>query len=388
MNLATTERAARAKGQALVEFVIIVPLLILLLVAAVDFGRGFLGWLTINNMARVGANYAAMNPDGWPTNPTKQATYASLIDANSGLLNCTLENASPTPVFGATRNPGDLVRVDLDCDFTPATPLISLVIGSPISLSASSTFPIVGGCIANCGAGPAIPPPTGTTDDGCRTTPSLVGLSVNGARGAWVAAGFQSSNFSPATGEDTRTVAAQSITTPSGSPPCPSGKHIFLASVSVALEPITPPPPGATCLTVPNLVGSRVDTARGYWVGAGFVGVFTPATGSDDQIVQGQQSDPVSSPGDCREPDTTIQVTHGPAPAPPPPAPCKVPVLVDTNTAGATATWTGAGFAAANLFFEDKREFDIKSQFPVGNNYLSCTAKMAVSKNTNVKPPK
>jgi len=387
LRVPTTGTTLRAKGQALVEFVIVVPLLMLLLLGAIDFGRGFLGWLTINNMARVGANYAAMNPDGWPTNPIKQATYASLIAANSGTLNCTLDNPNPIPFFGASRNPGDLVRVEIDCYFTVATPLMDIVVGSPLKLSASSTFPITGGCIANCGAGPAIPPAPGTTDDGCRTAPFLVGLSVDGARAAWLTAGFQSANFSPATGDETRTVAAQSITRAAGSPTCLSGKHFFLASVSVTLEPVTPPPPGATCRTVPNLAGSRVDTARGYWGGAGFVGVFTPATGSDDRIVLGQQSDPLSSPGDCREPDTTMQVTHGPPPAPPPPAPCKVPVLVQTNTAGSTAVWTAAGFTAANLSFEDRLEFDIKSQSLVGNTYISCSAKMAVSKNPNVRPP-
>jgi len=33
----------------------------------IDFGRAFYGWITLNNMARVGANYAALHRDSWTT---------------------------------------------------------------------------------------------------------------------------------------------------------------------------------------------------------------------------------------------------------------------------------------------------------------------------------
>ena len=38
-----------SRGQALVEFAFILPILVLLLLLAVDFGRVFFGWVALNN---------------------------------------------------------------------------------------------------------------------------------------------------------------------------------------------------------------------------------------------------------------------------------------------------------------------------------------------------
>ncbi|CAN5198787.1 hypothetical protein BH23CHL9_BH23CHL9_04030 [soil metagenome] len=51
------------RGQGLVELALILPLLLLLLLGAIDFGRVFFGWVAVTNASRVGANYAATHPD-------------------------------------------------------------------------------------------------------------------------------------------------------------------------------------------------------------------------------------------------------------------------------------------------------------------------------------
>lgn len=48
------------RGQAVVEFAILAPVLILLLLAMVDFGRVFEAWVVTTNAAREGARYAAI----------------------------------------------------------------------------------------------------------------------------------------------------------------------------------------------------------------------------------------------------------------------------------------------------------------------------------------
>ena len=55
--------AAHVRGQALVEFALVLPLLALLLVMALDFGRVFFGWVALQNAARIGANYAGHTPN-------------------------------------------------------------------------------------------------------------------------------------------------------------------------------------------------------------------------------------------------------------------------------------------------------------------------------------
>ena len=52
----------RSRGQSMVEFALVIPLILLLMLIAIDFGRVFLGWVGLNNAARVAANYAAMHP--------------------------------------------------------------------------------------------------------------------------------------------------------------------------------------------------------------------------------------------------------------------------------------------------------------------------------------
>ena len=59
-------RVGRYRGQALVEFTLLVPILLLLVVVAVDFGRLFFTYVEVNNAAREGVAYGANNPSDTP----------------------------------------------------------------------------------------------------------------------------------------------------------------------------------------------------------------------------------------------------------------------------------------------------------------------------------
>ena len=45
------------RGQGMVEFALVLPLLVVLLVMAIDFGRVFFQWVGVTNASRIGANY-------------------------------------------------------------------------------------------------------------------------------------------------------------------------------------------------------------------------------------------------------------------------------------------------------------------------------------------
>src|SRR5829696_7981276 len=84
----------RSAGQGVVEFALVAPLLLLVLLITVEFGQAFYGWLAINNASRVGADYAAKFPDAWsvPDSPLKQqqrADYSASITASLGAQKCT-----------------------------------------------------------------------------------------------------------------------------------------------------------------------------------------------------------------------------------------------------------------------------------------------------------
>ncbi len=55
----------RSRGQALVELALLTPLLMILMVSAVDLGRLFFSQITISNMAREGALAAAKDPSSF-----------------------------------------------------------------------------------------------------------------------------------------------------------------------------------------------------------------------------------------------------------------------------------------------------------------------------------
>ena len=72
------KKVQRPRGQALVEFALLLPLLLLLILGAMDIGRMFYTKIVITNAAREGANYLAYNID-----KTDEAKRAARNEANS-----------------------------------------------------------------------------------------------------------------------------------------------------------------------------------------------------------------------------------------------------------------------------------------------------------------
>lgn len=53
----------RERGQSLVEFALIAPLLIILMLGTIDFGRVYFAYVSVTNAARNGAHYASSSSD-------------------------------------------------------------------------------------------------------------------------------------------------------------------------------------------------------------------------------------------------------------------------------------------------------------------------------------
>ena len=77
---ASSRRTAR-DGAALVELVIMLPMLSFILVASADFGRAFHDLVTITDCARNGALYASRNPGQSPSTYQAGINSAALADA-------------------------------------------------------------------------------------------------------------------------------------------------------------------------------------------------------------------------------------------------------------------------------------------------------------------
>ena len=56
-------RDRHSRGQSLVEFALVLPIMLLLTVIALDFGRVYLGWINLQSMARIGGEPGGEQPD-------------------------------------------------------------------------------------------------------------------------------------------------------------------------------------------------------------------------------------------------------------------------------------------------------------------------------------
>ena len=194
------KRPHKTLGQALPEFALTLPVFMLILLIAVDFGRFAQGWVTLNNATRIAANYAGADPTA---SFGPGSNYETTVRNESNNSPCAIATI-PTPIFAPDTSVGSTATVSMTCDFKLLTPFIGGFVGDPVPISATAIFTVRSGTIA----GVPLPPPVPCTDPPNKVVPNLVGLTVSQARAAWTAAGFTGS-FTPANGHNGQTVTGQ-----------------------------------------------------------------------------------------------------------------------------------------------------------------------------------
>src|SRR3989337_2626478 len=116
-RLIRARRKNGEKGQALVEFTLLVPIFLLLLFAIIDFGMGFYSWITVTNAAREGARLGVV-----------MATEQQITDRVYQTSDLPNEGTQMTvTVTNAQGQPGESVVVAVDYDYDLLTPLAGLV---------------------------------------------------------------------------------------------------------------------------------------------------------------------------------------------------------------------------------------------------------------------
>ena len=186
MKLPWHRHRSSSRGQALVEFAAILPILALLMVMSLDFGRVFFGWVGLQNVVRIAANNAAANPEAFSApygslTPSQRLQYDQYVDQivrEATGLNCApLPQASPAPTnipapsfddfngSGAT-DLGDFASVSMTCQFGLITPLANSVLGGGVTIGAKAEFPVRGAAVAN------LPTPAPSAGSSSAPTPS------------------------------------------------------------------------------------------------------------------------------------------------------------------------------------------------------------------------
>ena len=175
-------RRARHRGQALVELALILPVMLFLLLGALDLGRVFYANITVSS----GAKEAALRASSGNNDAVAAAVNESqggFVTVNAG--NVTIVYSDATNKCSKTATFGSTVTATVTTPFQAITPYVGAVIGG-------QTISVSGVATAHCAVLPvaiAIPNPTPTPTSMC-TVPNFVGSKKNNAAGTWAGAGF------------------------------------------------------------------------------------------------------------------------------------------------------------------------------------------------------
>ena len=166
----------RSRGQSLVELAITIPILITILLIAVDVGRVYLGWVSLSNVARIGANFAAQNPVAWQGSgdATVKSRYQTLMKKDAAGIDCTLPSTLPSPAFSGT-DLGSQVTVSLNCSFSLVTPFLSSIIGDGaghLNVASEAVFTLRSGSVNGVVIGDTAPSETASATATPTSTPT------------------------------------------------------------------------------------------------------------------------------------------------------------------------------------------------------------------------
>ena len=122
------------RGQALVEFALILPILLILLLGILDFGRAVAAYNSVSNAARTAVRVAIVdqNPD-----VVEAAAEQEAVGLNPLTVEFDPNVADDDPCVETVCR----ASVEVTYEYVPATPIFSNLVGQ-ISVSSSAELPI------------------------------------------------------------------------------------------------------------------------------------------------------------------------------------------------------------------------------------------------------
>jgi len=131
-------RRNRGRGQALVEFALVIPLFLLVIFGLVDLGRAVFVNNSLAEAARDGARYGSVQARSYD-DASRAAVEDWVLDRLEGVPNPTVTVTCVPQTFalGCTGNGEDLVIVTTEADLDMITPIIGQIVGT-LQLNARS----------------------------------------------------------------------------------------------------------------------------------------------------------------------------------------------------------------------------------------------------------
>ncbi len=151
--IATPGRRQRSRGQSVVEFALVLPIMLLLFAMAADFGRLFYAYVSVVNAAKEGAAYGATNPicrdasrDICTGTNNVEARVALEGSSLAGGVEATLiqcldssgANQNPMTLCGRDENQTYTYVVRARHTFRLVTPILGQMLGNSIVLESES----------------------------------------------------------------------------------------------------------------------------------------------------------------------------------------------------------------------------------------------------------
>ena len=130
----------KPKGQSLVEFAIMLPILLLLILGVFDLGRVIYYYSAIANAAREGARFGVVLEPGSASEASVEGFTLSRAIGVDPVVNATY--TIRTEIAGSEVNEIQIIVVDTSYQFIPATPLIGVLFEPSgfITVNASSVM--------------------------------------------------------------------------------------------------------------------------------------------------------------------------------------------------------------------------------------------------------
>lgn len=119
------------EGQSLVEFALILPILLLIIMGIIEFGIMINSYLTVRSASREAARAAVVGS----TNQEVMSLVSSIcpnLDSNNFILIITPSEGS--------RSSGDALTVDLKYNYYLTVPIISSIFNNSVELEAQTTM--------------------------------------------------------------------------------------------------------------------------------------------------------------------------------------------------------------------------------------------------------
>lgn len=126
---------SRQRGDAIVEFTLVLPILLLILFGILEVGRVLDAWIVVQNAAREGARVGTLATSTADANTNAQQASTSYLQT-AFASRTDVDNSIVTPVVST-----DAVQVSVEADIHIYTPFMQAILSASLPVRATAIMP-------------------------------------------------------------------------------------------------------------------------------------------------------------------------------------------------------------------------------------------------------